>query len=207
MLEVSSINCLLFNGLSNSEIISIQSILDKKITFSKGSELYQNGLLGILISGNATVKRLNDIGDCITIRSISSGELFGSASVFGDWKSGMSSIIADTRCDVLYISEEKFCEIITLYPLVSLNYIIYLSDRVRFLNKKLDAFTTKSTEERLYEFLLSLADIDGNVTLNFGMAELARRLNVGRTSIYRDISSLESKELLTRNGHNFKIKK
>ena len=88
-----------------------------------------------------------------------------------------------------------------------MNYIAYLSDRIRFLNKKLDAFTTKSTEERLYEFLLSQANSDGNINLSFGMAELARRLNVGRTSIYRDISSLESKGLLSRDGHNFKIKK
>ena len=151
---------------------------------SKGTEIYKNGMLGIITSGTATVKRLNDIGDCLTIRSISVGELFGSASVFGDWKDGMSSIIANTQCEVMYINEDKFCEIIRLCPQVSLNYIAYLSDRIRFLNQKLDAFTAKSTEERLYEFLLSLADKDGNIILKFGMAELARRLNVGRTSIY-----------------------
>lgn len=177
------------------------------IVISKGLELYQNGMLGVIISGNATVKRLNDIGDSITIRSISTGEIFGSASVFGDWKSGMSSIIATSQCEVMYINEAIFGDIIKLHPQVSLNYISYLSDRIRFLNKKLDAFTAKTTEERLYEFLLSQADSDGNVNLKFGIAELARRLNVGRTSIYRDVSSLESKGLLSRNAHNFKIKK
>lgn len=164
-------------------------------------------MLGIILQGSATVRRLNDIGDSITIRTISSGELFGAASVFGDWKDGMSSIISATSCDVLYISEEEFCDIINLYPQISLNYITYLSDRIRFLNQKLDAFTAKSTEERLYEYLLSQSDTNGNVNLNFGMAELARRLNVGRTSIYRDIASLESKKLINRIGHSFKIKK
>ena len=186
---------------------SILSMIPKPIVFTKGCELYENGMLGIILSGSATVKRLNDSGDSITIRTISVGEVFGSASVFGDWKSGMSSIIANSQCEVIYISENIFCDIIKLYPQVSLNYIAYLSDRIRFLNKKLDAFTTKSTEERLYEFLLSQANSDGNINLSFGMAELARRLNVGRTSIYRDISSLESKGLLSRDGHNFKIKK
>lgn len=182
-------------------------MLDNSISLSKGAELYKNGVLGIIINGKATVKRLNDVGDSITIRSISSGELFGSASVFGGWKDGMSSIIADTQCDIIYISEEKFCEIIKLFPQVSLNYITYLSDRIRFLNHKLDAFTANSTEERLYEFLLSQADNNGSVVLPYGLSELSRRLNVGRTSIYRDISSLESKGLLNRNGHNFNIKK
>lgn len=176
-------------------------------TISKGSDLYQNGMLGIIVNGSGTVKRLNDIGDSITIRTISKGELFGAASVFGCWKDGMSSIIANEPCEILYISENEFKQLLRQYPQISINYIEYLSDRIRFLNRKLDAFTTKSTEERLYEYLLSQSDNDGNISLNFGIAELARRLNVGRTSIYRDISTLESKGLINRNGHNFKINK
>lgn len=162
-------------------------------------------MLGILIDGCATVKRLNDIGDSITIRNISAGEVFGAASMFGDWKDGMSSIISTIKCEVLYINEVEFCKIIKKYPQVSINYIKYLSDRIRFLNRKLDTFSANSTEEKLYEYLLSMSDSNGDVFLNFGMSELARRLNVGRTSIYRDISTLESKKLIKRNGHNFKI--
>ncbi|MBQ8740628.1 MAG: Crp/Fnr family transcriptional regulator [Clostridia bacterium] len=197
----------MFKGLTCDEISAVFSQLGKPVLLNKGDQLYKNGMLGIITSGKATIKRHNDIGDAITIRTISDGELFGAASVFGNWKDGMSSIIADTACEVLYITEEKFCEILKEYPQMSLNYIIYLSDRIRFLNRKLDAFTAKSTEERLYEYLLSQADSDGNINLSFGMAELARRLQVGRTSIYRDIESLQSKKLISRNGHNFKILK
>lgn len=181
------------------------SLLDAPKTILKGCELYINGTLGIILEGSATVKRLNDIGSSITIRTISKDDLFGSASVFGCWKDGMSSIIADTKCTVLYITEAKFSEIIKLYPQISLNYIAFLSDKIRFLNQKLDAFTAKTTEEKLYEYLLSQADNNGNINLSFGIAELSRRLKVGRTSIYRDISTLESKNLIQRNGNNFKI--
>ncbi len=197
----------MFNRLSDDDVQSVLSQLENPIKLSKGDELYRNGMLAIITNGSAIVKRQNDIGDSITIRTISSGELFGAASVFGSWKDGMSSVIANAVCEVLYISEEKFCEIIKQYPQISINYIEYLSGRIRFLNRKLDAFTAKSTEERLYEYLLSQSDGDGNVNLNFGMAELARRLQVGRTSIYRDIETLQSKELISRNGHNFKILK
>lgn len=197
----------MFDGLSDNEISDVLNILDNPVTLNKGSQLYQNGMLGIIIDGTATIKRHNDVGDEITIRNISNNELFGAASVFGNWKDGMSIIIANTNCTVLYITEDKFCEILKLYPQISLNYISYLSDRIRFLNRKLDAFTAKSTEQRLYEFLLSQADSDGYVNIGFGMAELARRLGVGRTSIYRDIESLQSKELIHRDGHNFKILK
>lgn len=180
-------------------------MLEKPLNKNKGEQLYKNGIIGIIVNGSAVIKRYNETGDSITIRTISSGELFGAASVFGSWKDGMSSIIAKINCQVLYITEDNFCKILKQYPQMSLNYITYLSDRIRFLNRKLDAFTAKSTEERLYEYLLSQADADGNIDLGFGMAELARRLQVGRTSIYRDIESLQSKQLISRNGHNFKI--
>ncbi len=197
----------MFNGLTENEILSVTSLLGNSQKVPKGGELYRSSMIGIITHGKATVKRLNDIGDSITIRTISAGELFGAASMFGNWKDGMSSIVAKEDCLVLYITEQNFTSLLKQYPQISLNYIEYLSDRIRFLNRKLDAFTAKSTEERLYEFLLSLSDSNGFVTLGFGMAELARRLNVGRTSLYRDISSLESKKLITRDGHNFKIKK
>lgn len=197
----------MFNGLSENEKNDALSTLDNSLLFSKGDELYRNGMLGIILNGKATVKRLNDIGDSITIRTISCGDVFGSASVFGNWKDGMSSIVADTSCELLYISEKNFSILLKKFPQISINYIEYLSDRIRFLNRKLDAFTAKTTEERLYEYLLSQSDNDGNIELNFGIAELARRLQVGRTSIYRDIETLESKGLINRNGHSFKIYK
>lgn len=197
----------MFDRLTGNEVSDICSSLDRPVQFSKGEELYRNGVIAFLVNGKATIKRLNDMGDSITIRSISCGEIFGAASVFGNSNFVTSSITADTVCEVIYISQEKFCDIIKQYPQMSVNYIKYLSDRIRFLNRKLDAFTAKLTEEKLYEFLLSQSDSEGNVNLNFGIAELARRLKVGRTSIYRDISALESKGLLNRCGHSFKILK
>ncbi len=197
----------MFDGLNNDEISTLFTLLEKPITLSKYDELYQNNMIGIILSGSATVKRNNDIGDSITIRTMYSGELFGAVSILGEWKNGMSSIIANESCNILYINEQTFTKILKQYPQISINYIKFLTEKIRFLNRKLDAFTAKSTEERLYEFLLSQADNKNNVILPFGMAELARRLNVGRTSIYRDIESLQSKGLILRNGHNFKINK
>ena len=140
----------MFDGLKNDDVTNIVSSTTSTERFDKGDELYRFGYIGILKKGIATIRRLNDIGDSITIRTICDGELFGMASLFGDWKDGMSSIIADSACEVIYFSEEQFTDIIKKYPQFSINYIKYLSEKIRFLNQKLDAFTTKTTEERLY---------------------------------------------------------
>ncbi len=199
-------NCTLFNNLTETEQKEITKELTAQEKFKKGSELYKTGFLGILVKGNAVIKRNNNIGCTLTVRSLNEGEIFGAVSLFGSWNEGLSNITAKSDCTLIYIDENTFKNILIKYPTVSFNYIEYLTERIRFLNKRIDAFSASSTEEQLYEFLLSFADIDGNVKLNFGMSELSRRLNVGRTSLYRDIESLSKKKLIIRNGNTFKIK-
>ena len=199
-------NCFLFKGLNSEEETMLKGMLNNPITLPKGTELYKNNAIGILCSGKATVYRKGDSGKEIAIRSIDEGEIFGSASLFGCWKEGLSSIIADGKCSIIYISENSFKEIITAFPRVSINYIAYLTDRIRFLNQRIDTFTADSTENRIYEFLHSLSDDEGFIENEFSMAELARRLKIGRSSLYRGIESLEKKGLLLRNNHSFQIK-
>lgn len=202
-----NLHCFLFNGISETLEHNIYETLGDSITINRGGELYKVGMLGILKSGKATIMRQSDTGNCVKMRSLNECELFGAASVFGNWKEGSSSIIADSVCEVVYISEVNFKKVLTSYPSVAINYIEYLSDKIRFLNRKIDTFSAKSTEQKLYEFLLSQADGENRVKLKFGMSELARRLNVGRTSLYRDITSLEDNGLISRNGQNFIIKR
>lgn len=197
-------NCFLFNGLSDSEISDIKSLIGEAKLLSKGEEIYRCGEIGIMKSGTATVKRNNKTGNSVNMRTIGACEVFGAASVFGDWREGSSSIIALEDCFVYYINEALFSKLLVKFPAVSLNYISYLSDKIRFLNRRIDAFAAGSTQNKLYEYLVSVS-VDGCATLNFGMAELARRLKIGRSSLYRDIQSLEDSGLIKRDGQIFKI--
>ena len=200
-------SCFLFKDLSLNQVEKAQTYFEEPIAFSKGDEIYKVGYIGILLSGKANISRKNTAGDAIPLRTILPNEIFGSVSIFGDWKDGLSSIIADRDCSVAYICEEDFKRLLFDFPAISLNYISFLSDRLRFLNQKLDIFTANSTESKLYEFLLSLADNEGIVKLPFNMSELAHRLNVGRSSLYRDIDALTQSGLITRNNNVFKINK
>lgn len=200
-------NCFIFEGLSDGEISQIKSELGTSEQIRKGGELYKNGFIGILESGSATVKRITGTGSSITMRSILPGELFGIVSIFGDWKDGLSSIIAKDDCAVYYLTETDFEKIIKNFSVVSGNYIKYLTDRLRFLNRRIDTLSADSTAQRLYEFLLSQSDESGAVNLGYGMSELARRLKIGRSSLYRDIESLEESGLIKRENRNFILKK
>ncbi len=195
----------LLKGLSVAQIEKVKEYFETPASFSKDDELYKIGYIGVLLEGRATVKRNNSDGASISVRNIAAGEIFGSVSIFGDWKDGLSSITAQSKGLICYICEEKFKSLLFAFPQVSLNYIAFLSDRLRFLNTNLDIFTANSTEAKLYKFLSSLADEQGYADLTINMSELAHRLNVGRSSLYRDIDSLTQKGLITRQNNVFII--
>ena len=198
-------NCFLFQGLTSDEVQKVLSRCGQPVMVSKSNDIYKVGQVGVLLSGNAVVCRAGDAGCEVTIRSISSGDVFGVAGVFGSWKEGKSKILAKTDCKVTYFSESTLKNIFADFPAVAYNYITFLSDRIRFLNARIDAFSAGSAVQKLYEYLLSQA-VDGEVKLNFGLAELSRRLKMGRSSLYRSIETLEQSGLVTRNKNIFIVK-
>ena len=196
-------NCFLFEGLSDEKVSLIISQLGRPVKTEHGGELYKSGNIGIILDGTAKIIRKNDFGTSVTMRNIGAGEIFGMASVFGEWKAEFSSITAVTTCNVIYIPESELRKIFAEHPETALNYISFLTDRIRFLNRKIDTFAADNTEKRLYEFLVSQSDVSGSVSLPFGMAELSRRLQIGRSSLYRSIEALEKNNLIKRNKNNF----
>ena len=92
------------------------------------------------------------------------------------------------------------------YPVIAVNYISFLSDRIRFLNRRIDAFSAGSAVQKLYEYLAEMTDGEKSVTLSFGMAELARRLKMGRSSLYRSLEVLQENGLVTRCNNTFTVK-
>lgn len=195
----------IFAGLTSLETEKIKSATESPSRFKKGDELYKNGYIALIESGKATVKRISSNGQSLTIRTVFDGEIFGAASIFGKWEEGASSVIAETDGSIIYFSEDAFKKILYDFPAVSLNYIKYLTERIRFLNRRIDAFSADSTEERLYEFLTSQKDINGSVDISIGITNLARILHVGRTSLYRDIESLERKGLIKKENKKITV--
>lgn len=195
----------LFEGISEEKYVDIMNSLEKPVKIDSLGELYRCANVGLLISGSAKVIRKNESGKSVTMRTIGENEIFGVASVFGKWNENASSIIAKTPCKVIYISEEQLKRIFKENDKIALNYISFLTDRIRFLNRKIDTFSAQSSDEKLYEYLVSLSDGQNRVKIDFGMAELARRLKVGRSSLYRSIEHLEKGNLIKRDKNIFII--
>ncbi|MDD4699857.1 MAG: Crp/Fnr family transcriptional regulator [Oscillospiraceae bacterium] len=196
----------LWSGLQDAQIDEISKLLSKPKVCEKGSELSCSRMLGIVLSGTAKIMKSLGSGTDVVMRTLSASEVFGVASMFSETKSeSLSKITAENDCTVLYISEELIYKLMQKYPTVSINYIKFLTGRIRFLNHRIDSFTAGSAEQKLLEYLVQNSHEDGEVVLNHSMSELAKRLNIGRSSLYRSLETLEKSGAIVRQKNCFFI--
>jgi len=197
-------SCFLFRGLEDA-ITEID--LPRPVKYVKGQLIYGETdfrrALGILVSGKA--KAMPSSGSNAVLNVFLPGAVFGAAAVFSGDEVYVSRISAVTDCKVVFLGEEELTRLFAKHPTAAVNYITFLSQKIRFLNGKLALFTQNDTESRVYVFLASNCSCEGECTYTGSMAALARNLGVGRTSLYRALESLEHKKLIAREGRKIKV--
>ncbi len=192
----------LWQGVTDAQRATLLKQLPQPETLPKGAQIYRSGQLGILLSGSAKI--YNAAGN-VVLRELAVSGVFGSASMFGAGEYN-GCILAEAPVQVLYLTEAAFRDILLRYPTVSMNYITFLSGRVRFLNGKIHGFTAGSAEDTLLRFCHSIGAHRGPVELPCSMRELAVRLNIGRSSLYRAIDTLTENGILHKQDHTIFIK-
>lgn len=158
--------------------------------------------LGIVASGKLKVAR-RDGDRQISLNTIGTGGCFGASSMFGS--NDMQTIVtAASRTKVVFINEDGMKYLLRADCELGLSYISFLTGRIRFLNSKIRSFTGGSSSSRLSSMLIESADENGVCRIS-GCAELARRLDVSRASIYRSLGALEEKGAIKRDGRTITV--
>ena len=148
--------------------------------------------LGIIISGGAFVTTASG-EKRVSLRTLKKGDVFGAASMFGG-EEYVTRIFAKSKCAVVFVSQEQIEEFIKTDSEIALNYIAFLSDKIRFLNKKIASFTAGTAESRLAGYIMRLIGENENkteITLPLAIKPLAEELDIGRASLYRAFGVLE----------------
>lgn len=202
-------NSPVFCGLNSSDIRKITDTYAHIITADKGENLCRadesSPALFIMLSGSANVYRVNT--ERVLMSVLKPGGMFGMASMFSSSREQPpTEITARSRCEMLVINEDKLKEIFTLYPAAAIGYINLLSDKIRYLNKKIDTYTSPSVNKKAALFILSETDENNEMTLDSGgMAAAAKKLNASRASVYRAFDYLESINAVKRIGKKITV--
>jgi len=160
--------------------------------------------LGILLAGKAEVRKSGS-GDGVLLTRITAPGLFGAASLFVDGGEYVSEITALQPCSILFLPQDLLTECMRRDFVLVENYLCFLSERVRFLNGKIDGFTQASAESRLAWYLLDISEGSGAACVPVSLKSLANVLNLGRASLYRALEALTEAGLIERDGKRIRI--
>lgn len=199
----------LFRGCSEKDIKKIIIDGGKAISFRSGDIMETDfRSVGILLSGRGAIYS-SDKSRHTLLRFISPGDAVGVAGLFAA-KAPETQIIAcgDGKSEMFFIGREAFEQLMNEESdgQFRTNLIKFLSDRVTFLNSRIDCVTGGSAERRLALFIKnSPVDSSGCVSLGMSMTALAHALDIGRASLYRAFDSLQSDGIITRDGDRITV--
>ena len=177
------------------------------VSYSRGEIIYDPSAcrraLGVVLSGRA--EAVSALQEKTVLSGFGPGDLFGAAALFGMNHPYVSRIRAVRDCRVQFLPEELLERMFLTCPRTAVNYITFLSSRVRLLNGKIAVLAQNDTEGRLYRYLAGNCDESGRLTRSVTMTRLAASLNMGRTSLYRALDSLEKKHLIVRKDGKMEV--
>ena len=175
--------------------------------YSRGEIIYDaeacRRSLGVVLRGRA--EAVSAARETTVLSVFAPGAVFGAAALFGMEQPYVSRIRAVSECAVQFLPEELLEQMFLAYPRTAVNYIAFLSSRVRLLNGKIAVLAQNDAEGRLYRYLAENCDESGRLPRPVAMTRLAATLNMGRTSLYRAMESLERKNLIVRKDGNMEV--
>ena len=197
----------LLDGLSGAEREEIIRSFPAAVKFNKGDTIYSelnfSRAVALVISGGAVAATNNSNG--VVMKKFLPGMCFGAAAVFGGNDEYVSRVTAETDTEIQFISEDFLTSLFEKYPKTAVNYIAFLSDRIRFLNSKLSLLSCQSAEDTVLMYLASAADKDGCASIPKSMTMLSRMLGLGRASLYRSLDFLEKSGHIIRENNIIKV--
>lgn len=196
----------IFESAGENLLINVLKDFGKAISYSKNDIVFSketySPVICIIIKGEARVSK----GETV-ISHLKDGEIFGAAFLYNQNYEFENTVTALTPLKVVIIGKDGIDKLIQSDNSIAFNYITYLSERIGFLNSKIEGYTKPSAEEKLLLYLQKNSDnVDGKCEISVSMTELSRVLHISRASLYRVIEALEQQGKICRDGKKIYLK-
>lgn len=194
----------LFDGVERK---LMEALLEREdvavLCFAAGNRITRRGMLGIILSGAAKVSKRSDDSTVIMSR-LSAGQMLGAAELFSRGAARLPEMTATERTRVLFIPREALEEAMKQSFILCRNMMEYLTQRVVFLNERIDGFILTSTEDKLLKYLREQSG-SGRDELTVNLSALALQLGISRASLYRGLTKLEQNGYIAKQDKTITI--
>lgn len=192
----------LFRGVDLSVIYKLSSSGKIEICeFCKDEIIYSRRdfkmKVGFVLTGECEVLRSGGGDNDIEINAIKSGGSFGVLAVFSNNAEYPTTIKASKNTVIAFIDKATVISITKKNPKIAMNVITFLSERISFLNERLNTFSGTSTLGKLASYLLFVRKETGSDSFILKKTKASEAVGVGRASVYRALNELVEKGVIS----------
>jgi CRP/FNR family transcriptional regulator, dissimilatory nitrate respiration regulator len=196
--------CQLFNGFTLHEINQfLRRFSIETITYQKGDSLVNKNepvnAIGIIESGE-----VEEIGKGLLHKA---GNTFGENLLFAKDSTYPSQLVATSTTQVLYLKKDQLVQALSSYSKFLHNYLTVLSYQAQSLTEELSLLSQASIRDKIIAYIKSIYKGDLTVPIGTTKEELAKRLNVKRPSLSRELIYMRMDGILSTDRKNFYILK
>ena len=197
----------LFKGLNPDKIAKCLTEANFKIKEYKKNEIvfFRGDILKkiiIIVKGTARGEMQKFNGDTIVINQMKAGEVLASAFLFGKNNVFPVDLIALENSEFLFLDKEKYLDLIQSDKRLLLNFIREISNKSQYLSKRIwFNFTHKTIEEKVLSYIKENAQ-DDKIKFLPSISALAKKFEVTRPALSREISSLCKRKILKKIENN-----
>lgn len=198
--------CAVFNNADEKLLTELISNSEyRKLKYTSGEDIftpthYEKGL-AVILKGKAEVWKHTGEGD-LYMSLLSEGNCFGMSCVFSEKDSFPTTVTAKTDVRLLFITKAQLEKLFRSEPVILESFLRILSNKIHFLNEKIDKLSAPQVSSALRSYLTDTAQKlnSSTFTLPVSYQKLALLLSIGRTSLYRAFDELTKEGFLTKNG-------
>ncbi len=197
-------NCVLFKGL---EPTYIQQLLDCVQSTTKiygcGELIWtpfeSNSKIGIILKGKVTVYANLYCGNEIIINQLCNNDIIGLSCPWSGNKVFPAFIKTNCECTILFLTQQSLLKLFELDCTIFNNFMVYISNRLRYLISKIELLAISNTKERLLCFICQqIKHQEDRVKLN--KSKLINQLSISHASLYRALNQLENEQYIKKHS-------
>lgn len=202
--------CPLFDGIAEIDRKNLITCLNaRELKFSTGDEICsynrESTSLGILLSGKATVKKLDRDGNYTILENISRFGVFSGAFAYTATDANAISVFAQEPCLVMFINFSavfKRCsKACSFHSVMVENLMNIVISKTKILSQRVEILSNKTIRDKILSYCSLIVNQTGNVTFTLPMSytSLAQYLCVDRSALMREIKKLTQSGILRVN--------
>ncbi len=183
----------------------IKNLGGRQLFFKKDMTILSNlnnaNEVGIIISGHASVIRIDYNGNRTIVSNLEKNDLFGGC--FSDYMNEELSVIADDDAEVLFVEYDRLLGMTgknSTYHLVLVeNMIEILMKKINDYSRRIEVLNKRSIRDKLLEFfhMLEKEQSSSRIKLPFNYTVMADYLAVDRSAMMREIKNLKEEEIIS----------